>query len=234
MIEEIDFETYLYISKNKFQIFLFDKKNIKNLYNKELKIENNFHENDLNNLSKFLDDHVYMIEKLMGNFIKNIILIIESDKNLDVNIGVKKKNYNNPINQKYLENSLIDLKDLFKENYQEQAIMHIIIVTYIVDKKKYSLFTGNLNSDNLCIEVNFQSISNDLIFAFDKVLEKYQIKITRYMSGNYIKNFFKDETIELSEMAYRLKNGQNDNEVILIPKNVEIRGIFEKFFGLFS
>ena len=120
MIEEIALETYLYISKNKFQIFLFDKKNIKNLYNKELKVDNNFHVNDFNNLSKFLDDHIYMIEKLMGNFIKNIILIIESDKNLDVNIGVKKKNYNNPINQKYLENSLTDLKDLFKENYHEQ------------------------------------------------------------------------------------------------------------------
>ena len=36
MIEETDFETFLYISKNKYQIFVNDKKNLKNLYNKEV------------------------------------------------------------------------------------------------------------------------------------------------------------------------------------------------------
>ena len=33
MIEETDFETFLYISKNKYQIFVYDKNNLKNLYN---------------------------------------------------------------------------------------------------------------------------------------------------------------------------------------------------------
>ena len=37
MIEDSDLETYLYISKNKFQIFVFDKKKLKNLYSEELK-----------------------------------------------------------------------------------------------------------------------------------------------------------------------------------------------------
>ena len=32
MTEETDFETYLYLSSDKFKIFLFDKKNIKNLF----------------------------------------------------------------------------------------------------------------------------------------------------------------------------------------------------------
>ena len=61
MIEETDFETFLYISKNKYQIFVNDKKNLKNLYNKELKISDD--EIDLNSLSKFLDDNIYKIEK---------------------------------------------------------------------------------------------------------------------------------------------------------------------------
>ena len=39
MIEETDFETFLYISKNKYQIFVYDKNILKNLYNEELKIE---------------------------------------------------------------------------------------------------------------------------------------------------------------------------------------------------
>ena len=91
MIEEIDFETYLHISKDKFQIFLFDKKNLKNLYKEELKLQEKFDFLDLINLSKFLDDNIFKIEKLAGNFIKNIFLVIESDENLHVNIAVKKK-----------------------------------------------------------------------------------------------------------------------------------------------
>ena len=88
MIEETDFETFLYISKNKYQIFVYDKNNLKNLYNEEIKTSN---EIEPNNLSKFLDENIYKIEKMINNFIKNIILIIEDDKVLDVAISIKKK-----------------------------------------------------------------------------------------------------------------------------------------------
>ena len=42
MIEELDIETYLYISPNEFWIYLFDKKNLKNLYKKGIKFNNNY------------------------------------------------------------------------------------------------------------------------------------------------------------------------------------------------
>ena len=91
MIEDLDFETYLYISKDKFQIFVLNKKKLKNLYSQELKIDHQFDFKDLNILLNFLDKNIYKIEKLIGNFIKNIILIVENEKNLKVNMGVKKK-----------------------------------------------------------------------------------------------------------------------------------------------
>ena len=91
MIEETDFETYLYVSKNEFQIFVFDKIKMQNLYNEKLKVYNGFSLEDFNNLSKFLDNNIYKIEKLVGHFIKNIILILKNDRNLHLNIGVKKK-----------------------------------------------------------------------------------------------------------------------------------------------
>ena len=91
MIEEVDFETFLYISKNKYQLFVDDKKDLKNLYKNELKIHDELDTNNLNYLSKFLDDNIYKIEKLVGNFIKDIILIIENDEILNIDIGIKKK-----------------------------------------------------------------------------------------------------------------------------------------------
>ena len=92
MIEEINFETFLYVSKNRYAIFVDDKKSLKNLYKKELKINDQINIGDLTYLSKFLDENVYRIEKLVGNFIKNITLIIENDKILNIDIGIKKKN----------------------------------------------------------------------------------------------------------------------------------------------
>ena len=234
MTEEIDFETYLSISNEKFEIFLFDKKKLKNLYIDELKVNNKFNFIDFNNLSIFLDNNILKIEKLSGKFIKNIFLIIENKKIFQTDIGIKKKNYNNLINQKLLENTLTELKDLFKENYQEQHIMLIVIKNYLINEKNYSSFKSDLNSEYLCLEVNFSYISNDLVNEFEKVLEKYQIKISQYMNGSYIKFFFKDDPLKLPEMANRLRNGFNRNEATLVPKSIENKGFFEKFFQLFS
>ena len=74
MIENSDFETFLYISKRKYQIFVYDKNNLKNLYNEEVESSD---EIELEILSQFLDDNIYKIEKMIKNFIRNIILIVE-------------------------------------------------------------------------------------------------------------------------------------------------------------
>ena len=76
MIEEIEFETYLNISLNKFEIYLFDKKNITILYNNELKFENINENIDFNILNKFLEDNIFKIEKQIGKFIKNIFILL--------------------------------------------------------------------------------------------------------------------------------------------------------------
>ena len=142
MIEDLDFETYLYISKDKFQIFVLNKKKLKNLYSQELKIDHQFDFKDLNILLNFLDKNIYKIEKLIGNFIKNIILIVENEKNLKVNMCAKKKNYETSLKQKSFESNLIEIKDLFKKNYQEQSIMHMCIVNYIRGGQSCSSFNS--------------------------------------------------------------------------------------------
>ena len=231
MIENSDFETFLYISKNKYQIFVYDKNNLKNLYSEEIGYSD---EIELNTLSKFLDDNIYKIEKKIKNFIRSIILIIEDDKILEIGISLKKKNYEKSENQKQLENSLVEVKDIFKENYQDLLIMHMVIVE---KENNFLLNNANNNDDYLFLEVNFISIPNKFTFYFDKLLENHQINIKRYMSGDYIKSFFdieSKESMELFVMANKLNDGLNKNEVQLISKSKENKGFFEKFFQLFS
>jgi hypothetical protein len=231
MIENSDFETFLYISKSKYQISVYDKNNLKNLYSEEIEYSD---ETELNTLSKFLDDNIYKIEKKIKNFIRNIILIIEDNKILEICISLKKKNYEKNENQKQLENGLVEVKDIFKENYQDLLIMHMVIVE---KENNFLLDNANNNDDYFFLEVNFISIPNKFTFYFDKLLENHQINIKRYMSCDYIKSFFdieSKESMELFVMANKLNDGLNKNEVQLITKNKENKGFFEKFFQLFS
>ena len=234
MIEESDFETFLYISQKQYTIFVDDKRNSKNLYKQEFKIENKINSDDLSYLSKFLDENIYKIEKLVGNFIKDVTLIIENDKILNTDIGIKKKNSEQLQNNDNIKNYLTEVKDSFKENYQDQIIMHILINNSDENStKNLSQFT-DINEEYLYLSVKFISISNSLTSEFEKLLEKHQIQVTQYMSGEYIQNFYDKDNDELSMMASKLKNGFNKNEVRLISKNIENKGFFEKFFQLFS
>src|SRR6056300_1508153 len=152
MIENSDFETFLYISKSKYQIFVYDKNNLKNLYSEEIGYSD---EIELNTLSKFLDDNIYKIEKKIKNFIRNIILIIEDDKVLEVAISIKKKNFETYTNQKNFKNNIVEIKDIFRENYKNQIIMHMIIVNNNKSGNNYLLNNSNKNNDYLFLEVNF-------------------------------------------------------------------------------
>jgi len=234
MIEGANFETFLYLSRNRYAIFIDDKKTLKNLYKEEIKIGDEICPDDLSHLSKFLDQNIYRIEKLVGNFIKDITLIIENDKVLNIDIGIKKKNYTQFLNQNYLKNDLTEVKDLFKVSYPNQVIMHMLIINYDEDGNKNLSHDFNIDENNLYIVVKFISISNSVSSILDKLLEKYQIQINQYMSGEYIQNFIDEDSGELSIMASKLKNGFDKNEVTLISKNIENKGFFERFFQLFS
>ena len=78
MIKDNEFDTYLRISPNIFGIYLYDKKNNKNFYKDELILKNETNTIDLNILNQFLDDKIFKIEKIIGDFIRNISLVIES------------------------------------------------------------------------------------------------------------------------------------------------------------
>ncbi len=137
MIKDLEFETYLIISHGEFSICLFDKKNMNNLYEQKLTIDDGFDFVDFNLLNKFLDENIFKIEKLIGMFVENIILIINYDKVFKLNLGVKKKNYEESISKKFLESMIVDVKDLFKENYQNEKIMHLVVKKYIIDDDQY-------------------------------------------------------------------------------------------------
>ena len=234
MTDESNFEVYLSLSQKKFEIYLLDKKSLKNIYKEEVYLENDSDLIDCNFLHSFLDKNIFKIEKLIGTFLRSIVVIIENDQTLNCSIGIKKKNYGEKISKHYLESSLAELKDLFKENYQNNKIIHFILSRYIIDGVNYSSYDQEIDGEDMCIEVTFISISSTLIKEISNVLEEYQIKIDRLFDKKYIKNLFEEENLDLSLIGFKIQSGYNQNEITLVPKSKKMRGFFEKFFQLFS
>ena len=234
MTKEFDLDTYLIVTNYKFIICLFDKKNFKNIFIQEFEFKNKSGTLDLNSLSKFLENNIFKIEKLTSKFINNIIVVVDSEEIKDLNISIKKKNYIKNLDSKNLESIIVEAKDLFKETYHDQKIIHIIIQNYLINGKTYLKFQKNLPTNDFGLEIKFISVSNKLSYQLEKILEKYQIKISKYISGIYVENYFQGKRNEFPVMVYEIINGINENEVKLVPKNTVNKGFFEKFFQLFS
>jgi len=234
MNKEIDFETYLIISYGKFEIFLLDIKNHKDIYQEEFKFRDDSEKIDFNLLNDFLENNIFKIEKLAGNFVNNINIVIENKSILTSNIGIKKKNYNGEINDIILESMLTDVKDLFKENYNQYKVIHMIIDKYIIDGVSYSSLQDQISNDEICLEIKLISIPNLLILEIENILKKYQIQVNNFLDKGYVKDFFLDKQLDISQMAHKLKNGMNKKEVQITSKYTKKIGFFEKFFQLFS
>tara|TARA_Y100000768_G_scaffold354014_1_gene306724 strand:- start:295 stop:999 length:705 start_codon:yes stop_codon:yes gene_type:complete len=234
MNEAIDFETYLVISHEKFEIFLLDRKNLKNLYQEEFKVEADKEEINFDLLSEFLTNNVFKIEKLVGNFVNNVNVIIENKSTLSFDITMKKKNYSGNINRIFLENMLTDIKDLFKNSYNEHKLIHMLINRYMINGESFSSLRDEINSNEICLEIKLISISNLILFEIENILKKYQIQVNNYLDKGYVKGFIQDEKLDISQKAYNLLNGMNKNEVLITSKSSKKLGFFEKFFQLFS
>ena len=232
MNEESNTQTYLSISNNKLEIYLFDIVKFENLYSNEIIIENNFL--DYTILDNFLDKNILKIEKLIGKFVKNIFIIIENEQLFRTHIGIKKKNYNKVLNYDTVKSLVVESKELFQKSYRDQKIMHIIVNNYMINGKNFGYLKKDIQADDLSLILNFISIPESLSYPLENLLEKYQIKINKYLDKEYVSSFFEDETIEFPVMVCKILNGSNLNEVQLIPKISKNRGIFEKFFQLFS
>ena len=170
MSEDLELETYLSISPNKFGIYLLDPKKNKNLYKEELRFENKYKNIDFVYLNKFLEENIFKIEKLNGDFIENIFLIVKSLDVVNLEIGIKKKNYENSVNKKYLVNAVTEVKDLVKEINQDSKIMHIIIKNLLINDDDFLSIEKSFESKDVGLEISFISIHHNLIFELEKIL----------------------------------------------------------------
>ena len=186
-----DFETYLFLSKNKISISVFEIETLKNIYFEEKDydvIENN---SEFENLKNFLDENILKIEINFKKFVKKINLILENNEFLKVQLSIKKDNYTNEISKDQLVYLLSEAKDDCKKTINNNKIIHMIIDNYLVDNKDYTSFPNDLKCEAFSMNIRFICLSFEFINKLEKILKNYQISIDRILSADYVKSFKK-------------------------------------------
>ena len=72
MIDITNFETFLFVGDKELIISVKQIDNSNTLYLEELTLENKLNVSDLELIDNFLNNHIFKIEKLIKNFVKNI------------------------------------------------------------------------------------------------------------------------------------------------------------------
>ena len=233
MVDIVNFETYLFLSPNNFTISVTKNDNEK-IYEKELLVKPKTHDLDLDKLDQFLNDNIFKIEKILNSFVKNINLIIDSHKFFSVKISIKKNNYGELITSKSLNYILNEARDYCSNTLENKRIIHVLIDDYFIDDKKYLDLPVNLRCNHYSLNISFICLPLNYLRNLEDCIKRYQISLNRLVSMKYIKTYFSDEEINLDEMAKKIINGHNLNEVELTTKKTENKGFFEKFFHFFS
>ena len=233
MDEFSNYETYLYISPNKF-IITVNTSLRKTVYYEELAVNDQSDNKNFEKLDQFLNHNIFKIEKKLKSFVEKIDIILDLDIFFPVEISIKNNNYEDYIDLKNLNYLLYEAKEVCKKTIEQKKIIHMIIDNYQIDNKIYSSLPDNIKCSSYSLDLKLICISNSLIREIEIILKKYHISLNQLLSGSYIKNFFLNDERDIFLMAKKMIDGHNPNEVILKDKSEKNQGFFEKFFNFFS
>ena len=234
MNSDNDLKSFLLVSPKKIAILVKKEFNLEEIYKNEIFVNNELSSINLESLKHFLDKNIFIIEKTFKRFIKNIYLIIDTGEFLPINISIKKKDHNNIIDTKNLIYLLNEAKYQCQKTLENQRIVHTTIENYLIDNISYPFFPENKKCSNFCLDIKFICISDKSIKNLENILKKYHISVNQAVSVKYLNQYFSQNEHKIFDMAERIIDGCNKNEIVFTNKSSKNKGFFEKFFNLFS
>ena len=234
MKNETNFEVFLFFSSKKIILSVNRKTDFELIFRDEIPIDNNSNFLNFDELNFFLTKNVFKIEKILGNFIERINVIIKTHDFFNLQISMKKSNYNRNIDSNLIPYLIKDAKHQCEKTIQNMRIIHILIDNYLVDNINFTDLPMNLKCKNFSMDISFICLPHKLINHIEKTLKKFQISVNNILSANYIDKFAHHENSNFFEITSKIIDGHNKNEVRLVNKTSKNKGFFEKFFDLFN
>ena len=233
MENDSGFEVFLFFSPEKLILSVNRKTDFKLIYKDELFFENNNYLN-FDKLTFFLNENIFKVEKILGSFIEKINIIVETKDFLNLQISIKKYDYNENINSNVILYLIKSARSQCEKTIKNRKIIHILIDNYYIDDTHFAKLPLNQKCKNFSLDISFICLPDELIKQIVKTLKKFQISINRILSATYIDKFANDRDTNFFKMASKIIGGYNENEIKLINKTLKNKGFFEKFFDLFN
>ncbi len=234
MKNSFNIDTFLFLGPKKIILSVNQMEDFKSIFREEISIENFSNELNFEILDDFLNNNIFKAEKILGDFIKSINVIIDSNEFFILKLSIKKSSHNDVIDSNILTYLLNDAKDQCDKSIENKKILHLLIDSYHLDNNSYSDLPIDLKCQNFSVDLRFICLSINIIKKIEKVCKKYQISTNKLLSAKYINEFFNDGSLDFFEMASKIIKGCNNNEVKLVNKRSKKQGFFERFFEFFS
>ena len=234
MENDLNFEVFLFFSPEKIILSVYHKTDFKLIFKDEFFFENDSIQLNFDKLDSFLNENIFKIEKILGNFIEKINVIIETRDFFNLQISMKKHNHNENINSNIILYLIKSAKYQCEKTIQNMRIIHILIDNYLIDNNHFADLPPNQKCKNFSLDISFICLPSELVKHVEKTLKKFQISVNQILSANYINKYVSDRDINFFEMTSKIIGGYNKNEVKLVNKISKNKGFFEKFFDLFS
>ena len=233
MQSNLDHKVFLFIRQNAFIISVIDLKN-EIIYEKESKIDYERKEINYDFLNNFLKENIFKIEKKLNNFIKSIFFIIEYDNIYSVNFSIKNKMDNIFLSSNVVNNLLLEAKSCCKQTLKNNNILHMKIDRFFIDNEYLEALPDKKKCENFSIDLSFVCMPDHVLKNIKKILGEYRISVEKTLSYTYLNSFLNSESKNIYEIAQKVMNGLNENEVFLTNKSSKNAGFFEKFFDFFK
>ena len=229
-----DHKTFLSIDKNKLSIVVLNSDNNR-IYKKESFLKNSVSDLNFEALDSFLNENIFQIEKILNEFVNNIFLIIDHSDLFTIRLSIKEKKDDILLSKNSINSLLIEAKNQCKQTLQDVDIIHMKIDEFYVDDISYKNLPEQQNCKNFSIDLSFICIPNIISKNFEKILSNYEISLSKILSYQYLTSFADNDKVDnIYEIAHKILNGLNENEVFLVTKKPKNVGFFEKFFNFFN
>ena len=234
MRDDLNFEVFLFFGPEKIILSVNRKSDFESVFKEEFFIDEKSTHLDFEKLNFFLNENIFKIEKILSNFIEKINLIIKSSDFFNLQLSIKKHDYNKKINLNTISSLLKDAKYHCNNTIQKNKIIHILIDNYIIDNHTYTEVPLNQKCENFSLDISFVCIPEVIVRKIEGILKTYQITLNNIVSSSYIEGYLKDESVNYFHMVSKIIDGYNKNEIKLTNKTLKNKGFFEKFFDLFG
>ena len=213
------FEIYADCGSSKIRVGAFSKNNSK---------DNFFYESNLffnySNINIEIQKIISSLESNTNEYFDNVGLLIDSPKMLAIGISVLKKLNGSKLKKEDIQFLIQDAKQQILKNYDDKAVIHILIKKYKIDNVEYNFLPKNKKCNSISLDVLLICLPKETIEYYKNIFLKLDISVNQILctsyakSMNYKDNFSAEDNLSFIDMGFNKTsiNCYFKNEIISI------------------